>query len=226
MILALRVQHFLEKIMNEVKQGRIPVRKSSFILILSFVFLVLLLNPLHTCVGRLLVVAVSNSIDQVITGQMLSVLINERTGTTVNVIQPGDLKRCHETVLKGNADIYINYIGMGLASMGGSSKVDDPQKVYTLVRQCYMEKFELVWLKPFGFRGPLTLETNCKKDRVTLAAPVASKDALRRFPVLDRLINKLGGRIDNNTMDELRKKTENQDIKEAAREFLKTQRLI
>jgi glycine betaine/choline ABC-type transport system substrate-binding protein len=59
-----------------------------------------------------------------------------------------------------------------------------------------------------------------------LAAPVTTKDVLRRFPVLDRLINKLGGRIDNNTMDELRKKTENEDIKEAVREFLKTQNLI
>jgi len=159
-------------------------------------------------------------------GQMLSILINERTGTTVNVIQPGDLKRCHETVLEGKADIYINYIGMGLAGMGGSSKADDPQKVYTLVRQRYMEKFGMVWLKPFGFQGPLTSEANLKKDRATLAVPVATKDILRRFPVLDRLINKIGGRIDNNTMDELRKKTENQDIKEAIREFLKTQRLI
>jgi len=157
---------------------------------------------------------------------MLSVLINERTGTTVNIVQPGDLKRCHETVLKGKADIYINYIGMRRASTGGSTKVDDPQKVYTLVRQRYMEEFGMIWLKPFGFEGPLILEAGGKKDGATLAAPVTTKDVLRRFPVLDRLINKLGGRIDNNTMDELRKKTENEDIKEAVREFLKTQRLI
>jgi len=202
------------------------MKSNSFVLILCFLFFLLLPNPLHTCVGRLLIVAVSNSTDQVIMGQMLSILINERTGTTVNVIQPGDLKRCHETVLEGKADIYINYIGMGLAGMGGSSKADNPQKVYTLVRQRYMEKFGMVWLKPFGFKGPLTPEANLKKDCATLAVPVATKDVLRRFPVLDRLINKIGGRIDNNTMDELRKKTENQDIKEAIREFLKTQRLI
>jgi osmoprotectant transport system substrate-binding protein len=202
------------------------MKTNSFVLILCFLFFLLLPNPLHTCVGRLLIVAVSNSTDQVIMGQMLSILINERTGTTVNVIQPGDLKRCHETVLEGKADIYINYIGTGLAGMEGSSKADDPQGVYTLVRQRYMEKFGMVWLKPFGFQGPLTLEANLKKDCPTLAAPVATKDVLRRFPVLDRLINKLGGRIDNNAMDELRKKTENQDIKEAIREFLKTQRLI
>jgi glycine betaine/choline ABC-type transport system substrate-binding protein len=43
---------------------------------------------------------------------------------------------------------------------------------------------------------------------------------------LDRLINKLGGRIDNNTIEELRKKTEEQDVETVVREFLKTQKLI
>jgi glycine betaine/choline ABC-type transport system substrate-binding protein len=202
------------------------MKNNSFVLILGFMFVLLLSNPLQACVGRLLIVAVSDSRDQVIMGHMLSVLINERTGTTVNIIQPGDLKRCHETVLKGKADIYINYIGTGQAGKGGSSKVDDPQKLYTLVRQRYMENFGMIWLKPFGFQGPFNLEANPKKERATLAVPVTTKDVLRRFPVLDRLINKLGGRIDNNTMDELRGKTENEDIKEAVREFLKTQNLI
>lgn len=202
------------------------MKRNSFVLILGFLFFMLLSNPGHSCVGRLLVVAVSNSTDQVIMGQMLSILINERTGTTVEIIQPGDLESCHETVLKGKADIYIDYIGMAQVGTGESSKADDPQKVYTLVSQFYNEKFGMVWLKPFGFLGPLSLEANFKKNRATLAAPVATKDVLRRFPILDRVINKLGGRIDNNTMDELRKTTEKEDIKESVREFLKAQRLI
>jgi hypothetical protein len=40
------------------------------------------------------------------------------------------------------------------------------------------------------------------------------------------VINKLGNRIDNNIMEELRKKTENQDVKKIVREFLKAQNLI
>lgn len=202
------------------------MKRNSFVLILCFLFFLLLPNPLHSCVGRLLTIAVSNSIDQVIMGQMLSILINERTGTTVKIVQPGDLKKCHETVLNGKANIYINYIGFGRACVGVSAQMNDSQKVYTLVRQGYMEKFGMVWLKPFGFRGPLTLRANPEKGKGTLAVPVASQDTLRRFPILDRLINKLGGRIDNNTMDELRKRAKNQEIKEVVREFLRTQRLI
>lgn len=202
------------------------MKRNSLVLILCFLFFLILPNPVRACVGRLLIVAVSNSTDQVIMGQMLSILINERTGTTVKIVQPGDLKKCHETVLNGKANIYINYIGFGRACVGVSAQMNDSQKVYTLVRQCYMEKFELVWLKPFGFQGPLTLRANPEKGNGTLAVPVASQDTLRRFPILDRLINKLGGRIDNNTMDELRKRTKNQDIKEVVREFLRTQNLI
>ena len=202
------------------------MKRKIFVFILGLMFFLLPANTLHSCVGRLLVVAVSNSPDQIIMGQMMSVLINERTGTTVNIIQPGDLKACHEAVLKGKACIYISYIGMAQADMGGSDVVNDPQESYTLVSQSYLEKLDMVWLKPFGFQGPLTNEAHSEKDRGTLAVPIATKDTLRKFPVLDRVINKLGNRIDNNIIEELRKKTENQDVKKVVREFLKAQNLI
>ena len=202
------------------------MKRKIFVFILGFMFLLLPANTMHSCVGRLLVVAVSNSPDQIIMGQMMSVLINERTGTTVNITQPGDLKACHEAVLKGKADIYISYIGVAQADMEGSDAVNDPQESYTLVSQSFLEKFDMVWLKPFGFQGPLTNEAHSRKDRGTLAVPIATKDTLRKFPVLDRVINKLGNRIDNNIIEELRKKTKNQDVKKVVKEFLKAQNLI
>jgi len=197
-----------------------------------FFFLVIVMSflsfpkPLHTCVGRLLVIAVSDSADQALMGQMLSLLINERTGTTVDIIQPGDINKCHEAVLKGKANIYISYIGVGQAATGGSGKVDDPQKVYTLVSQGYLDQFGMVWLKPFGFEGPVSLAGGGKGSVASLAAPVTTKDVLRKFPVLDRVINKLGGRIDNVAVAELTKKTNNNDIKAVVKEFLKDQKLI
>ena len=84
----------------------------------------------------------------------------------------------------------------------------------------------MVWLKPFGFNGPLTEAACDGKALGSLAAPIATKDVLRKFPVLDRVINKLGGRVDNDTLEELRKKTENQNVREAVRAFLKTQKMI
>jgi len=213
--------------MNDMKKRSVHVKKVPFVLILGLVFFFFLASPLHSCVGRLLVIAVNNSQDQMIMGQMLSVLINERTGTTVDIVQPGDLKSCHEAVLKGEADIYVNYIGYGLVLTGSSCGGDDPQQLYTLVSQSFLEGFGMVWLKPFGFRGPMVSEVNpAMKESGTLAAPVTTKDVLRKFPVLDRLINKLGGKVDNSIMEELRKKAEGQEVKETVREFLKSNSLI
>jgi hypothetical protein len=43
---------------------------------------------------------------------------------------------------------------------------------------------------------------------------------------LDRLINKLGGRVDNNALEELRKKSENQNVETTVKEFLTSRHLM
>ncbi|MCK5323436.1 MAG: hypothetical protein KAJ45_04785, partial [Desulfobulbaceae bacterium] len=128
--------------------------------------------------------------------------------------------------LEGKADIYLSYVGVAQAGMEVPNNVDDPLEAYALVSRSYIERFGMVWLRPFGFRGPLTMDTDFKKEGRTLAAPVTTKEVLKKFPVLDRVINKLGGRIDDKTIGELMKKRENQDVKEVVKEFLKTQGLI
>jgi glycine betaine/choline ABC-type transport system substrate-binding protein len=197
-----------------------------FILISGLIFLHLLATPLLACKGRLLKIAVNNSTDQVIMGQMLSTLIHERTGTTVEIMQLGDIQACHEAVLQGKADICINYVGTAQTDMEGSNALDDPQKAYIMVSRFDMEKFGLVWLKPFGFQGPLSQAAPAGKVDGTLAAPVTTKEVIKKFPVLDRLINKLGGRVDNKAMEELRKESENQDVETTVRGFLASRNLI
>ncbi len=200
--------------------------KKYFILISGLIFFHLLATPLLACKGRLLVVAVGDSIDQVIMGKMLSILINERTGTTVEIVQLEDTKAAHDAVLHGLAEIYINYVGMAQAGTEGPNALDEPQKAYILARRSYMEKFGMVWLKPFGFQGPLPQAASSGEVGRTLAAPVTTKDVIKKFPILDRLINKLAGRVDNKTLEELRKKSENQDVEITVREFLTSHKLI
>jgi osmoprotectant transport system substrate-binding protein len=200
--------------------------KKYFIIISGLILFHLLASPLLACKDRLLVVAVSDSIDQVIMGQMLSILINERTGTTVEIVQPGDIQANHEAVLQGKANIYINYVGMARAGTEGSNALEDPQKAYILARRSYMEEFGMVWLKPFGFQGPLTQAAPSGKVDRTMAAPVTTKDVIKKFPILDRLINKLAGQVNNKTLEELRKKSENQDVEITVREFLTSHKLI
>ena len=200
--------------------------KKYLILIAGLMFFHLLATPLLACKGRVLVVAVGDSIDQIIMGQMLSILITERTGTTVEIAQPGDIEASHEAVLQGKANIYINYLGMAEAGTEGPNALDEPQKAYILVSRSYMEKYGMVWLKPFGFQGPRPQAAPSGNVDGTLAVPVTTKDVIKKFPILDRLINKLAGQVDNNALEELRKKSENQDIETTAREFLMSHNLI
>ena len=200
--------------------------KKYLILIAGLMFFHLLATPLLACKGRVLVVAVGDSIDQVIMGQMLSILINERTGTTVEIAQPGDIEASHEAVLQGKANIYINYVGMAGAGTEGPNAQSEPQKAYILASRSYMEKYGMVWLKPFGFQGPLTQAAPSGKVDGTLAVPVTTKDVIKQFPILDRLINKLAGQVDNKTLEELREKSQNQDVEITVREFLTSHKLI
>jgi len=200
--------------------------KKYLILIAGLIFFHLLATPLLACKGRVLVVAVGDSIDQVIMGKMLSILINERTGTTVEIAQSGDIQASHEAVLQGKANIYINYLGMAEAGTEGPNALTEPQKAYILVSRSYMEKYGMVWLKPFGFQGPLPQAAPSGKVDGTLAVPVTTKDVIKQFPILDRLINKLAGQVDNKTLEELREKSENQDVEIAVREFLTSHKLI
>ena len=200
--------------------------KKYFIIISGLILLHLLATPLLACKGRVLNLAVGNSPDQLIMGKMLSIMINERTGTTVEIVQVEDIKAAHEAVLNGLAEIYINYIGMAQAGTEGVNPLEEPQKAYILASRSYNQKFDMIWLKPFGFQGPLAQATPSEKVDRTLAAPITTKEVIKKFPILDRLINKLAGQVDNNVIEELRKKSENQDVETLVREFLVARNLI
>ncbi|MEN8231449.1 MAG: glycine betaine ABC transporter substrate-binding protein, partial [Thermodesulfobacteriota bacterium] len=183
-------------------------------------------TPLLACKGRVLHLAVGNSVDQAIMGQMLSILINERTGTTVEIVPLDDIEAAHEAVLNGLAEIYINYIGMAHSGTEGPNAVDEPQKAYILASRSYNEKYDMIWLKPFGFKGPMAQAAPSGKVDRTMAAPITTKEVVKKFPILDRLINKLAGRVDNKALEELREKSENQDVEITVREFLTSHKLI
>jgi glycine betaine/choline ABC-type transport system substrate-binding protein len=212
--------------MKSIERVKKMIGKKYFILISSLIFFLLMATPLLACKGRVLHLAVGNSPDQLIMGKMLSIMINERTGTTVEIVELEDIKASQEAVLHGLADIYINYVGMAQDGTEGVNALDEPQKAYILVSRSYMKKFGMVWLKPFGFQGPLAQADASERIDGTMAVPVTTKEVIKKFPVLDRMINKLGGKVDNKTLDELWKKSENQDVEITVREFLTSRSLI
>jgi len=201
-------------------------RKITFILAGCIILLQTFAAPGLSCVGRILTVSVNDSIEQKLIGQLLATYITERTGTTVNMVTGLDTRASEELIKQCKADIFINYINVGLADIDGAGTIENDQEAYGLVKQYYDEKFELVWLRPLGYKGPLLQGVENTAENTSLAIPVTTKEVLNRFPVLDRVINKLGGRIDKRTLQQLILETETKEIAVVVKEFLKDQNLI
>ncbi len=202
------------------------IRKNLFIITSGLFLLLMSSMSAYSCVGRILTISLNNYLDQQIIGQILAVYITERTGTTIEFIEAADVQGCRQNMEKEDADIFINYLGTALASMEDKNIGGNSQEDYAIVKEYYMQQFNMVWLNPFGYMGPVTKADSAGGQEKTIAAPVTTKKVLERFPILDRLINKLKGKIDDNTMQELIKKAETMEPEAVAKEFLKSRNMI
>lgn len=193
----------------------------------KFALLVLLLTglavpTLHACVGKTLLVGSLEDPQQQILSQMLSILISERTGTSIKIVPMAGHAEAHEALLRADLDMYVEYTGIGQVIILQDPPIADADELYKAVKDRYNQELNLIWLKPFGFDDAKI----APEGTVAEAAPVVRKDTLKKFPALARLINKLGGAIDASTMEKLEKESVSGNYKEVARKFLKKNRFI
>ncbi len=179
-------------------------------------------SSLQACVGKTLVIGALHDPQQQVLAEMLSVLISERTGTTVKVVPVKGHAEAHDAMMRAELDMYVEYTGVGQVTILGEQPIADAEVLYSAVKERYNQDLNLVWLKPFGF----TDERYAPAGTVAEAAPVVRKDTLKKFPALARLINKLGGAIDAATMQELETAGASANPRDVARGFLKEKRFI
>lgn len=174
------------------------------------------------CVGKTLVVGSLDTPQHQVLAHMLSVLISERTGTTVKVVPVAGHNEAHEALLRADLDMYVEYTGVGQVTLLKDPPIADGEALYKAVKERYNQELNLVWLKPFGFSD----QRYAPEGTVADPAPVVRKDTLKKFPALARLINKLGGAIDAETMKQLEADSAAGSSRDVARRFLKDNRFI
>ena len=177
--------------------------------------------PSLACVGKTLVVGSTGGLQQELLANMLAQLITERTGTSVKLRVFNSSSETHQALLKDDVDMYVEYTGVGQLEILGAAPLTDASDLYQQVKKRYNEELNLVWLKPLGFQAQ-----KAGIDIPTEAAPVVRKDVLKKFPALPRLINKLGGKINAETIARLESDAGEKGAKQVARHFLKQNRLI
>ena len=186
------------------------------------VLLLMLSTSTLACVGKTLVVGTTGTVQQDLLAQMLSLLISERTGTTVKIVKVESSQAAHDALLKADLDMYVEYTGVGQVQILQKEAITDAAQLYKAVKATYNEELNLIWLKPLGFDEKGLALAGVAAE----AAPVVRKDTLKKFPALARLINKLGGRIDAASIKGLETQAKSSDTKKVAREFLRQNRLI
>ncbi len=189
-------------------------------------------GPGRACVGRTLYVGYYDAPEQVMVAQILSVFIDERTGTTVKTTRFGSRDEAFEAIRNDKVSLYADYSGIVLARFGGEAPGPDPEKNFARLKELLNRMHNVIWLEPFGYdRYFAETARNGGNGTKSPGQPgqaglLLCKDALSKFPALPKLLGKLRGVLDNETMAGLLREARESDARAVARRFLKSRRLI
>jgi len=195
----------------------------SLALFMALVLLPLTLSaPATACVGKTILIGSSGTVQQDLLAEIVSILISERTGTSVKVVRYQSAVEVHDALMKHDLDLALQYTGNSQVVILKEKPISDPNELFESVKSRYNEELNLVWLHPFGFEEPREVPVAIPAQ----AAPVIRKDTIVKFPALPRLLNKLGGAIDKETIHRLEVAAGDGNVNKVARGFLKANRLI
>jgi osmoprotectant transport system substrate-binding protein len=196
------------------------MRKLFFFLSITATLILTFGHQSDACVGKTLYIGSLNSTYEQLFSEMLSVLINERTGTTVNIRYYKDSRELYNAVKKNEVDILVENTDRALEILG-RQREENVEKAYTISKEEFRKNLNLVWLKPFV---PLT--PGGGKDQYYYS-PVITVNVLSNFPALPRVINKLSGIINEEIFLRMVKSVKSgEKPKTVAREFLKARKII
>jgi osmoprotectant transport system permease protein len=95
--------------------------------------------------------------EQVILGEIIAQVIEEKTGFQVDRRFDLGGNLAHEALLAGEIDVYVEYSGTGLLAILKDKPLKDPREVYRHVKQEYAKRFNLEWLEPLGFNNTFAI---------------------------------------------------------------------
>jgi len=91
--------------------------------------------------------------EQLLLGNMIPLMMENNGFKVDRKIGLGGTVICHEALVRGDINVYVEYTGTGLTAILKKPVVKDPEEVYQIVKKDYEEKFKVTWLKPWGFNN-------------------------------------------------------------------------
>ncbi len=193
--------------------------KHKFVYLLIIILLLFSVRS-EACVGRILSIGIVDSVNESLLAELISVLVNERTGTTVNIKVFDDFAEIYDAVKKEEIGVVIENTDHAM-SMLNMPKNEDEKKDYDISKAEFKDKLSLTMLKPFGFIS------GKEGEGKNYYSAVVTEDVLINFPALPRVINKLKNiSADKRFNKVLTSVRTGKKGKRAARDFLKKKKLI
>lgn len=191
--------------------------KHKFISLL-IILLLLVSSQSQACIGRILNIGIVDSANENLLAELVSVLINERTGTTVNIKQFNGFDEIYDAVRKEEIGIVIENTDHAV-HMLKIPKNEDKKKDYDAAKKEFRDTLNLTMLKPFGFIPA--------EEGIYYYSAVVTEDVLVNFPALPRVINKLRDISNDRHFDKVIESARSgKKVKRVARDFLKKKKLI
>ncbi len=116
---------------------------------------VFLINTYQT---KSIVIGTKNFTEQYILGHLMSELIEAKTDVKViKKFNLGSTTILHNALLANQVDLYPEYTGTAYIVVLKQNNILSAQKTYDYVKRVYLEKFDLIWMPPFGFENAESL---------------------------------------------------------------------
>ncbi len=117
---------------------------------------------------RTIRIATKNFTEQLILGEILKQWIEERTDLKVELKQGlGGTLICHQALLKGEIDLYVEYTGTALQTILKEQRSEGASatNVFALVEEAYAEQFSCRVFPSFGFENTYAIAVQREKAR-------------------------------------------------------------
>jgi len=105
-----------------------------------------------------IVVGSKNFTESDLLGEIVAQQIERRTGLPVaRRFHLGGTFVCHQAITAGQIDLYVEYTGTAYTAVLKHAPVADRDSVARVVASDYVQRFRLVWGKPFGFNNTFAI---------------------------------------------------------------------
>ena len=103
-----------------------------------------------------------NYTEQRLTGQMLSVLIEDKTDYQTEVIEFGGTMLCFEALKSNEIEMYAEFTGTAYGAILEQTDVLGQQETYDYVKNAFEEQYGITWLDEMGWNNTYILSVTAE----------------------------------------------------------------